>query len=79
MNRKPRVIAKAIDQKKDRILMAALALLGGLMAAALFSTSAKASSLTRNLSDLAGKSSGKSSSENDFKMPFDMNLQKLTH
>jgi hypothetical protein len=34
--------AMVIDQKKDKIMKAALALLGGLMAAALFSTSAHA-------------------------------------
>lgn len=79
MNKRPQAIAKAIDQKKDKMLMAGLALLGGLMAAALFSTSAKASTITKNLSNLTGKTSGKTSGKKDLKMPFDLNSAKLSH
>lgn len=79
MNKRPQAIAKAIDQKKDKMLMAGLALLGGLMAAALFSSTAKASSLTKNLANLTGKTSGNSTGKKDIKIPFDLNAQKFSH
>jgi hypothetical protein len=74
MNRnikRPITKAKAIDLKKDKLVLGGLALLAGLMAAAFFSTSVHAQTVRKWLPHGQG--------ENSIKIPFQLNTQKLSH
>lgn len=69
--KRPMTKAKAIDLKKNKILLGGLALLAGLMAAALFSTSAHAKVPRIWNSYSVG--------EGEIKLPFHLKSQKLGH
>lgn len=64
--------AQAIDLKKDKIVLAGLALLAGLMAVVAFSSNAHASIIN---SSWAPHVQG----ENEIKLPFPLKPQKLDH
>ncbi len=67
----PTTKAKVIDLKKDKIILGGLALLAGLMAVALFSSSAQAKVPHSWSSYTVG--------EDEIKVPFQLKSQKLGH
>lgn len=67
----PTTKAKAIDLKKDKMILGGLALLAGLMAVALFSSSAQAKVPHSWSSYTVG--------EDEIKLPFQLKSQKLGH
>ena len=69
--RVPITKAKAIDLKKDKIVLAGLALFAGLMAMAVFSSSAH----SKGLPSWQAHSQG----EDEVKVPFLLNSQTLSH
>jgi len=69
--KRPTTKAKAIDLKKDKMIIGGLALLAGLMAMALFSASAQAK--------VPHSWSSYSVGEDEIKVPFQLKSQKLGH
>lgn len=69
--KRPTAKAKAIDLKKDKMIIGGLALLAGLMAMAFFSTSAHAK--------VPHSWSSYSVGEDEIKLPFQLKSQKLGH
>ena len=82
-NSKVTAKAKAIDTTKEKILYAGAALLAGLMAAAIFSTPARANTATVKQEQGHNKAESEWTPhiqiQDEIKLPFTLKSQKLSH